>query len=343
MTNSHVTTNIGTTVTQHLLSQQAEHGGATGAFTQLLNELIVSAKIINREVTKAGLVDILGFTGDRNVQGEKVRKLDEFAHDVLIHRLCHSGHLAVMASEENADPIEIPQGYKKGNYIILFDPLDGSANIDADVSIGTIFSILRKRSVGPEHNMSDILQPGFMQVAAGYFLYGSSTMMVYTTGSGVNGFTLDPSVGEFLLSHPNIQMPPTGKIFSCNMGYWDYWSDEVKNYLNYLRRPTEVKPVYSSRYIGSLAPDFHRTLLYGGIFLYPQDTRDPSKPNGKLRLMYECSPLAFVAEQAGGAASTGKERIMELQPQHLHQRAPLIIGSREEVALAEQFYAGIMR
>lgn len=331
---------IGITVTQHLLSQQAEHGGATGAFTRLLNELILSAKIIAREVNKAGLVEILGFTGTRNVQDEQVRKLDVYAHDIIIRRLCHSGHLCVMASEEDADPIEIPRGFQVGNYVLMFDPLDGSSNIDANVSIGTIFSILRKKSPGVGYQMSDLLQPGFQQVAAGYFLYGSSTMMVYTTGAGVSGFTLDPSVGEFLLSHPNIEIPSRGKIFSANVGYWDYWPQETKNYIDYLRRPDQNKPVYSCRYIGSLVADFHRTLLYGGVFLYPADSKDPKKPHGKLRLLYECSPLAFVCEQAGGAATTGRERIMEIMPQELHQRVPLIIGSPEEVYLAEQFYDG---
>jgi fructose-1,6-bisphosphatase I len=331
---------IGVTVTQHLLSQQAEHGGATGAFTRLLNELILSAKIISREVTKAGLVEILGFTGQRNVQGERVRKLDEFAHDVMVHRLCHSGHLCVMGSEEDADPIEIPRGFQVGNYVCLFDPLDGSSNIDANVSIGTIFSVLRKQSTGPSYQMSDLLQPGFKQVAAGYFLYGSSTMMVYTTGAGVSGFTLDPSVGEFLLSHPNIEIPQKGKIFSANTGYWDFWNEDTKAYMDYLRRPGPDKPVYSLRYIGSLVADFHRTLLYGGVFLYPADSKDPKKPHGKLRLLYECSPLAFICEQAGGAASTGRQRVMEVQPGDLHQRVPIIIGSPEEVYLAEQFYAG---
>ncbi|MBI5521421.1 MAG: class 1 fructose-bisphosphatase [Desulfarculus sp.] len=331
---------IGITVTQHLLGQQAEHGGATGAFTRLLNELILSAKIISREVTKAGLVEILGFTGARNVQDEQVRKLDVYAHDIIIRRLCHSGHLCVMASEEDADPIEIPRGFQVGNYVLMFDPLDGSSNIDANVSIGTIFSILRKKSPGVGYQMSDLLQPGFQQVAAGYFLYGSSTMMVYTTGAGVSGFTLDPSVGEFLLSHPNIEIPSRGKIFSANVGYWDYWSQETKNYIDYLRRPDQNKPVYSCRYIGSLVADFHRTLLYGGVFLYPADSKDPKKPHGKLRLLYECSPLAFVCEQAGGAATTGRERIMEIMPQELHQRVPIIIGSPEEVYMAEQFYDG---
>jgi fructose-1,6-bisphosphatase I len=334
---------IGVTVTQHLLSQQEEHGGATGAFTRLLNELILSAKIISREVTKAGLVEILGFTGERNVQGERVRKLDEFAHDMIVRRMEQSRHLCVMGSEEDADPIEMPPQAEKGEYILLFDPLDGSSNIDANVSIGTIFSILRKQTKGVDYQMSDILQPGFKQVAAGYFLYGSSTMMVYTTGNGVSGFTLDPSVGEFLLSHPNIEIPSSGKIFSANVGYWDYWNDDTRAYFDYLRAPGEKKPVYSCRYIGSLVADFHRTLLYGGVFLYPADTKDPQKPHGKLRLLYECSPLAFVVEQAGGAASTGKERIMEIVPHELHQRVPLVIGSPEEVALAEEFFAGRRR
>jgi fructose-1,6-bisphosphatase I len=333
---------IGTTVTQHLLSQQAEHGGATGAFTRLINELILAAKIINREVNKAGLVEILGLTGNDNVQGEQVRKLDDFANDVVIRRLFHSGHVCALGSEEVPEPIKVPSGYRKGNYIVLFDPLDGSSNIDANIPIGTIFSILRKRSSAPAGSCeySDILQPGYMQVAAGYFLYGSSTMMVYTTGSGVSGFTLDPSIGDFLLSHPNIKMPSPGNIFSANMGNWDYWEQPTKHYLNHLRSPIGSKPVYSLRYVGSLVSDFHRTMLYGGVFLYPADSRDPKKPSGKLRLLYECAPLAFIAEQAGGAASTGRERIMDIEPDKLHQRVPLIIGSREEVALAEQFYAG---
>ena len=331
---------IGITVTQHLLSQQEKHAGATGAFTRLLNELILSAKIISREVTKAGLVEILGFTGERNVQDEQVRKLDVYAHDIIIRRMAHSRYLCVMASEEDADPIEMPPQAEKGDYVLLFDPLDGSSNIDANVSIGTIFSILRKKTTGLDYKMSDILQPGCEQVAAGYFLYGASTMMVYTTGNGVSGFTLDPSVGEFLLSHPHIQIPPSGKIFSVNMGYWDYWDDPTRCYLEYLRRPNDKKPVYSCRYIGSMVADFHRTLLYGGVFLYPADTKDPQKPHGKLRLLYECNPLAYVAEQAGGAATTGTQRILDVLPEELHQRVPIIIGSREEVALAEKFYRG---
>ncbi|KMY67295.1 fructose 1,6-bisphosphatase [Desulfocarbo indianensis] len=333
---------LGVTVTQHLLSQQEKQKGATGAFTRMLNELILSAKIINREVTKAGLVEILGFTGERNVQGERVRKLDEFAHDVICRRMAQSRYICVMGSEEDADPIEMPDGVEKGEYVLLFDPLDGSSNIDANVSIGTIFSILRKQSGGVDYQMSDLLQPGYSQVAAGYFLYGSSTMMVYTTGNGVSGFTLDPSVGEFLLSHPNIKIPERGKIFSVNAGYWDYWHEPTKQYIDFLRKPSEDKPVYSLRYIGSLVSDFHRTLLYGGVFLYPADTKDPKKPHGKLRLLYEANPLSFVCEQAGGASSTGNRRVMELEPEHLHQRVPLIIGSKHEVELAEKFYRGEM-
>lgn len=331
---------VGITVTNHILMQQAQHGEATGAFTRLLNELILSAKIISREVTKAGLVDILGFTGERNVQDEQVRKLDVYAHDVMIERMRHSGHLCVMGSEEDADPIEIPRGHQKGNYVLLFDPLDGSSNIDANVSIGTIFSIMRKVTPGADYQMADLLQPGYKQVAAGYFLYGSSTMMVYTTGNGVSGFTLDPSVGEFLLSHPDIKMPARGKIFSANMGYWDYWDEGIKNYFRHLRVKTEDKPVYSCRYIGSLVADFHRTLLYGGIFLYPADSKDPKKPHGKLRLLYECNPLGFVAEQAGGKASTGTGSVLDVDPDDLHQRVPYIVGSAEDVDEAEAFIQG---
>ncbi len=331
---------IGITVTQHLLSQQELHGEATGAFTRLLNELILSAKIISREVNKAGLVEILGFTGERNVQGEDVRKLDVYAHDIIVRRMTHSRQLCVMASEEDADPIELPDKVEKGDYILLFDPLDGSSNIDANVSIGTIFSILRKESRGVDYRMSDILQPGYKQVAAGYFLYGSSTMMVYTTGNGVSGFTLDPSVGEFLLSHPDIRIPERGKIFSANTAYWDYWHQPTKDFIDHLRQPHPDKPVYSLRYIGSLVADFHRTLLYGGVFLYPADSKDPQKPYGKLRLLYECSPLALVCEQAGGAAITGDRRVLEVEPEHLHMRVPLIIGSKYEVELAERIYRG---
>lgn len=335
-----MTDQLGITVTNHILSQQDRHAGATGAFTRLLNEIIMAAKIISSEVNKAGLVDILGSTGRRNVQGETVKKLDEFAHGLMIDRLYRSGHVAILGSEEDADPIEPPRGIETGEYVVMFDPLDGSSNIDANVSIGTIFSILRKRSSGPECNMSDMLQPGVRQVAAGYVLYGSSTMMVYSTGNGVSGFTLDPSVGEFLLSHPEIKIPSRGKIVSANMGYWHYWDENLKNYLRFLRQPGPGRPVYSLRYIGSLVADFHRTLLYGGIFLYPADRKDPQKPYGKLRLLYECNPMSMLCEQAGGKASTGDGRVLEVEPTELHQRVPFIIGSPEDVDEAVAFISG---
>ncbi len=331
---------LGITVINHILEGQHEFQEATGAFTHLLNELVMAAKIINNEVNKAGLVEILGVTDHLNIQGETVRKLDEFAQDTMVDRLGRSGHVAIMGSEEVSDPIEVPRGYERGNYVVLFDPLDGSSNIDANVSIGTIFSILRRCSQGPECEMEDVLQPGYKQLAAGYFLYGSSTMMVYTTGNGVCGFTLDPSVGEFLLSHPEIKIPERGKIFSINMGYWNYWDPEIQNYIRWCQSKGPEKSVYSSRYIGSLVADFHRTLLYGGIFLYPADKKDPKKPHGKLRLLYECNPLGFVVEQAGGACSTGEQRMLDIEPQDLHQRVPLIIGSMREVAIAEQFIRG---
>ncbi|MBW1712500.1 MAG: class 1 fructose-bisphosphatase, partial [Deltaproteobacteria bacterium] len=301
--------NIGVTVIEHILSGQRATPGATGVLTDILNELIVAAKIISREVTKAGLVDILGLTGEVNVQGEEVQKLDDFAQRVVIWRMRQSGHLCIMASEEVADPITIPEKYPKGPYVITFDPLDGSSNIDANVSVGAVSSIHRRTTKG-EPGLEDILQPGYKQVAAGYFVYGSSTMLVYTTGNGVAGFTLDPSVGEFLLSHPDIKIPPESKIYSVNEAYSLYWHDNMKRFINYLKDPKACGRNFSSRYIGSLVADFHRNMLDGGIFMYPADTKDPNKPHGKLRLLCEAAPLAFIAEQAGGYASTGTQSIM---------------------------------
>ncbi len=327
------------TVTEQLLLHQKASPMATGRFTRLLNELILAAKIVSREVNKAGLVNILGLTGDVNVQGEQVRKLDELANGIIIHRMQRAGLLCAMASEENADIIEIPPQFAHGDYILLFDPLDGSSNIDVNVSIGTIFSIVRRTHDEGQVCMEEVLQKGENQVAAGYFIYGSSTMMVYTTGDGVHGFTLDPSVGEFLLSHPNISIPERGRVYSVNEGYWNYWDEPTRNAVNYFKsgRNKRRKP-YSLRYIGSLVSDFHRNLLSGGIFMYPRDFRDPKKPYGKLRLLCEANPLAFVVEQAGGAASDGDRRIMEIEPSELHQRTPLFIGSREDVRTAVSFY-----
>jgi len=328
------------TVIEHLLLHQKESPMATGRFTRLLNELILAAKIISREVNKAGLVDVLGFTGTINVQGEEVLKLDEFANRVLIHRLERAGVLCTMASEENADLIEIPPAFPVGDYVLIFDPLDGSSNIDSNVSIGTIFSIYRRKSPeGKPVTLGDVLQKGANQVAAGYFVYGSSTIMVYTTGRGVHGFTLDPSVGEFLLSHPDIRIPENGKIYSVNESYWHYWDEPTQKVVSYFKNPNNKRgQPYSLRYIGSLVADFHRNLLSGGIFMYPADVRDPKKPGGKLRLMCEAAPLAMVVEEAGGMATDGKMRILDIEPQQLHQRVPLFIGSKNDVQNVMEIY-----
>lgn len=327
-----------TTIERHFLDQQRHFPDATGEFTSLLYDVALAAKIVSREVSRAGLVEILGLTGEENVQGEQVMKLDVFANQTFINVNDHTGRLCAMASEENPNVIPIPERFPIGRYVLVFDPLDGSANIDANVSVGTIFSVHRKVSDGQQGALEDFLQPGYKQVAAGYVIYGSSTMMVYTSGRGVHGFTLDPSVGEFLLSHPNIQTPPRGKYYSTNEGNYHYWSEGVRRYVDYLKASDEStgRP-YSARYIGTLVADFHRNLLAGGIFMYPSDTRDPRKPHGKLRLLYEAAPLAFIVEQAGGRASNGTQDIMRIQPESLHQRAPLFIGSREDVDKVEQF------
>ena len=321
-----------TTIQQHILDEERLHPGATGDFTALLTTLTLAAKIISREVNKAGLVKILGETGDINIHGEAVQKLDEFAQQTICRAMGHNGHLCVMASEESADLIPIP-GTKKGKYVLMFDPLDGSSNIDVNASIGTIFSIHRRvTNHSPDGRLEDCLQKGIEQIAAGYFIYGSSTMMVYTTGHGVYGFTLDPSLGEFLLSHENIRTPMRGRIYSINEGNVNSWDEGTRRYVNYLKDDDKDQGhPYSLRYIGSLVADFHRNLLKGGIFLYPG-------PKGKLRLLYEAAPLAMVVEQAGGAASTGAERILDIQPTSLHQKVPLIIGSRDDVREYNAFY-----
>ncbi len=321
------------TVQQHILDEERLYPGATGDFTALLTSLIVAAKIISREVNQAGLVKILGETGNINVHGEQVQKLDDFAQKTICRAMGHSGHLCVMASEEEEEIIPIPDGGKRGRYVLMFDPLDGSSNIDVNASIGTIFSIHRKITTGaPDGSLEDCLQKGTEQLAAGYFIYGSSTMMVYTTGHGVNGFTLDPSLGEFLLSHENIRVPMRGKMYSINEGNSHQWDAGTRRYIEYVKQEAKAdgRP-YSLRYIGSLVADFHRNLLKGGIFLYPG-------PKGKLRLLYEASPLAMIVEQGGGAASTGSQRILDVEPASLHQRVPLIIGSKEDVRLYEKFF-----
>lgn len=326
------------TLARHIIEQEKLHPEATGELSKLLHDLSLAAKVISLEVNKAGLVDILGFTGDNNVHGEQVKKLDVFAHDMLVRAMDHGGHLCVMASEEDEDIIPIPDQFPIGKYVLLFDPLDGSSNIDANVSIGTIFSIYRRVSPhGKPGTMEDCIQPGFKQVAAGYIVYGSSTVLVYTAGHGVYAFTLDPSFGEFLLSHENIQIAKKGKIYSINEGNYLYWHPGVKKYIKYLQEEDkdENRP-YSSRYIGSMVADIHRSLLYGGIFMYPADSRHP---NGKLRLMYECNPMAMLIEAAGGRATNGKKRILEIQPDELHQRVPIFAGSEDDVKKVEEFMA----
>jgi fructose-1,6-bisphosphatase I len=334
---------LGTTITQHILNQQRENPEATGAFTHILYELIVAAKVISKEVNKAGLVDILGSTGEINIQDEAVQKLDVFANRIIVERMQHIGQLCCMGSEEIADLIDIPPQYPKGNYILLFDPLDGSSNIDVNISIGTIFGIYKK--VGDETDINfllhEVLQPGLKQVAAGYFIYGSSTIMVYTTGNGVHGFTLFPSVGEFLLSHEDIRIPEKGKIYSVNESNYPYWDEKTRSLIDYFKtKDKDSGRPYTARYVGSLVADFHRNLLKGGIFMYPADLKDPKKPSGKLRLMVEANPLAMVVEQAGGYASDGHGPILDIQPTDLHQRVPLYIGSRKDVELAETFISG---
>ena len=328
-------------VTEHLQLHQKNTPGATGRFTSLFNELILSAKIIHREVNKAGLVDILGDTGNKNVQDEEVQKLDEYANKILIHRMQRCGVLCAMSSEEQADLIQIPRNFPRGDYFLVFDPLDGSSNIDANVSIGTIFSIYRrKHGSGDQVELHDVLQKGSEQVAAGYFLYGSSTVLIFTTGDGVHGFTLDPSVGEFLLSHPDIRTPEQGRIYSVNEAYWHYWDRKTQDSVTVFKDPnSDLGRLYSLRYIGSLVSDFHRNLLYGGIFMYPADFRDPKKPHGKLRLLCEAAPLAMLVRQAGGMATDGLNPILEIEPQELHQRTPLFIGSKIDVSKVQEIFA----
>ncbi len=332
---------LGITITEHLLLCQDECPAASGQFTRLLSELIISAKLISREVNKAGLADILGITGKVNVQGEKVQKLDEFANQALIWRMERSGLLCAMSSEENADVIEVPDNMPKGDYVLAFDPLDGSSNVDANASIGTIFSIHRRVDTEGCGALNNFLRYGYEQVAAGYFLYGSSTMLVYTAGKGVHGFTLDPSVGEFLLSHRNITMPELGKIYSVNEAYTEYWDERTKETVNYFKssKNDRGKP-YTARYIGAMVADFHRNLLYGGIYMYPADSQDPQKPHGKLRLLCEAAPLAFIAEQAGGAATDGKQRILDIKATELHERVPLFIGCKADVEKATAIMQG---
>lgn len=322
------------TIQQHIMEQQRHHPTATGEFSWLLSGITQATKIIAAKVRRAGLVDILGATGEKNVQGEETQKLDVFANEMLIRCLGYRGNVGILASEENDEPVIVRESGAAGRYIVLFDPLDGSSNIDVNISVGTIFSILERQSdaFGSRNSIADILQPGYRQRAAGYVIYGSSTVLVYTTGQGVHLFTLEPSTGAFLLSRENLKIPESGEIYSCNEANASSFPPSVQQYLAKIKQ--QEKPAYTSRYVGSLVADFHRTLLKGGIFLYP-----PTKkaPKGKLRLMYECNPMAFIAEQAGGMATDGKRRVLEIAPESLHERTPLYIGSKRQVEEAMSF------
>jgi fructose-1,6-bisphosphatase I len=310
---------------------------ATGELSGILYDVGLAAKMIANKVRSAGLADILGSDGNENVQGEVQQKLDVIANDIIVKAMDHGGRLCAMASEEEPDIIQIPDGFKCGKYVLTFDPLDGSSNIDVNVPVGTIFSVMRKITRGNRGEMEDMLQPGRRQVAAGYILYGSSTMLVYTTGQGAHGFTLDPSIGEFLLSHPNIRIPDTGRYLSVNDSYEQVWDENVKALMRRYRGLDGERKAMNVRYVGSLVADFHRNLLGGGLFAYPANRTSPS---GKLRLLYEANPLAFVVEQAGGAAVDGHQRVLDIVPTELHQRTPLYIGSKNDVEIAQLMLSG---
>lgn len=325
------------TIERFILDQQRAYPDATGVLTNILYDIALAAKIIASKTTRAGLADILGSAGKENVQGETVQKLDEYADEIIFKLTDHTGRLAVMASEEHEGIIPIPDHFPVGPYVLLYDPLDGSSNIDVNVSIGTIFAIYRRKSEGGRGTLEDCLQMGKDLVAAGYVIYGSSTMLVYSTGQGVHGFTLDPTIGEFFLSHPNIRIPDKPQFYSVNQGYEQFWSEGIQRYTEWLQGKDKTNKPLSLRYIGSLVADFHRNLLSGGVYYYPADSKDPKQPTGKLRLVYECAPMAFLAEQAGGAASTGHERILDLQPDDLHQRVPIFVGNKSLVEKAKMF------
>jgi fructose-1,6-bisphosphatase I len=318
-----------TTIERFIFDQEHRYPEATGELSNLLYDIALAAKIIAAAIRRAGLVNILGTAGNRNVQGEEQQKLDVIANETFKNCLNHTGRVCVMGSEEDEDIVPVPPEYPVGKYAVLFDPLDGSSNIDVNAAVGTIFSIYRRISLEGRGTVADVLQPGCKQVASGYVMYGSSTMLVYTTGQGVHGFTLDPTIGEFLLSHPKIVTPRVGTYYSVNESNFGRWNRGMQAAVRGLKGDApDLMPAKNSRYIGSLVADFHRNLIAGGIFLYPADSRNPQ---GKLRLLYEASPMAFIAEQAEGSATDGDNRILDIIPHHLHQRTPLVIGSRLDV------------
>jgi fructose-1,6-bisphosphatase I len=326
---------VGTTLEQHIISGLRGAPGATGEFMSLMNQITLAIRVIHSRVRAAGLADLLGYTGDVNVQGENVQKLDVFANETMCTVLTRGGHCVMIASEELDDVVLTGN---PGKYVVLFDPLDGSSNIDVNISIGTIFGVLRRKEADANAVVDDALRPGSELVAAGYAVYGSSTTLVLTTGHGVHCFTLDPSIGEFFLSHADIRCPPRGKTFSTNEGNECRWSPEVKKWNAWIKSDDKKNGLpYGHRYVGSLVADAHRTLLKGGIFAYPADSKSPQ---GKLRLLYEANPIAFVFQQAGGLATNGVDPILAMKPEALHQRTPLVVGSREDVGTYREFMLG---
>jgi len=324
------------TLGEFIIENQSEFQYSSGELSRLINSIRLAAKVVNHEVNKAGLVDILGAVGDTNIQGEDQQKLDVYANEAFIKTLTNREIVCGIASEEEDDFITIKGRNKKNDnkYVVLIDPLDGSSNIDVNVSVGTIFSVYRRVTpAGTPVTLEDFLQPGNKQVAAGYIVYGTSTMIVYSTGHGVNGFTLNPAIGTYYLSHPNMRFPENGNIYSVNEGNYIHFPQGIKNYIKYCQQEEEDRP-YTSRYIGSLVSDFHRNMIKGGIYIYPNTSKNPE---GKLRLLYECNPMAYIAEQAGGKASDGFTRILDIEPKELHQRVPFICGSKLMVEKAEDF------
>jgi fructose-1,6-bisphosphatase I len=334
---------LGTTLTQFIIEEQRHVPGATGEFTGLLNDVATACKMISNGVNHGGLLGVLGAAGTENVQGEDQKKMDVISNEIFLKRNEWAGHLSAMASEEMDEIYQIPAGNPRGKYLLMFDPLDGSSNIDVNVSVGSIFSILRcpgtEEMTGPTP-VEAFMQPGTQQVCAGYALYGPSTMLVLTTGHGVNGFTLDPNVGEFVLTHENMTIPVDTKEFAINMSNYRYWEQPVRRYVDECLAGTTGPRAkdFNMRWVASMVAEVHRILTRGGVFLYPMDEKLREK-GGKLRLMYEANPMAFIVEQAGGAATTGRERIMELQPQAIHQRVPVVLGSKNEVAVITGYHA----
>lgn len=329
----------GTTITQFIIEEQRHIQGASGDFTSLLNDIVTAIKVISNAVNKGALIGVMGSAGSENVQGETQKELDVITNEIFIKSNEWAGHLAAMASEEMDDIYPIPAQYPRGKYLLVFDPLDGSSNVDVNISVGTIFSILRCPGEADSPSAKAFMQPGTKQVCAGYALYGSSTMLVLTSGHGVNGFTLDRDIGEFILTHPNMTIPADTKEFAINASNQRFWEAPVQRYVEEaLAGKTGPRGKdFNMRWVASMVAEVHRILMRGGIFMYPKDTKDPTKA-GKLRLLYEANPMSFIVEQAGGASSTGRERILDIQPEGLHQRVPVILGSKNEVEMLISFH-----